>query len=358
MGKTVFITGAAGYVGFMLVEQFLKRSDVEKIVALDKEEMPESYKNNPRIVYVHKNTSDEWEGEVATYKPSVVIHAAWQIRDMYGRHDVQWKWNVTGSDKVFDFVFSQPSIERLVYFSTVASYGAYPDNAIEHAYKESEPFRPSDYRYAEEKRVVELHLEEKYKAAVTRGRNIPVAIIRPAAITGPRGRFARIRFGLQSALSGQLRGSFVYSLVSALTSFVPATPKWVRQFIHEDDITDITEFLAFSETVKGYEAFNACPPGAPVLSKDMGEVLGKRVLILPPWLIRIAFFCMWHGTMGKIPTTRGAWKGYSYPIVVSGEKMTQMHGYKYRMSSKDAFQYTDGRYESSVPEAMRKHKQS
>lgn len=354
--KTILITGAAGYVGFMLVEQFLKHDDVEKIIALDKEEMPPSFANNPRIVYIHKNTSDAWESEVGKYAPEIVIHAAWQIRDMYGNFALQEKWNIGGSDKVFDFVFSQPSVKRLVYFSTVASYGAYPDNTIERVYTEADPFRPSDYRYAEEKRVVELHLEEKYAAAKKAGRDVTVSIIRPAAITGPRGRFARIRFGLQSALSGKLSGSFVYSLVSTLTSFIPATKRWARQFIHEDDIVDIAMMLAVDERVKGYDAFNASPPGAIVLPKDMGEVVGKSVVIVNPYVIRAAFFAMWHLTLGKIPTTRGAWKGYSYPIIVDGSKITKQYGYQYRMPSKDAFQYTDGRYEDSVPEGERRHK--
>lgn len=348
MNHTVFITGAAGYIGFALIEKFAARDDVSRIIALDKEPAPEALRH-PKVVYIHANTNDDWAGEVTKYSPDIVIHSAWQIRDIYGNYPLQKAWNIDGSDKVFDFALSQPSVKRLVHFSTVASYGAYPDNTIEHRYTEDEPFRASDYNYAEEKRIVEAHLKEKYEAARARGSEVVVAIIRPAAITGPRGRFARIRFGLQSALSGQLTGSFVYSLVSFLTSFVPAPPKWARQFIHEDDIVDITELLAFSENVSGYEAFNACPPGPVVLAPDMAKAVGKRIIPVPPFLIRCAFFCMWHLTRGKIPTARGAWKGYSYPILVDGSKISRLHGYQYRMAGKDAFVYTDGRYESVVP---------
>lgn len=351
---SAFITGAAGYVGLMLVQKLSERPDVSRIIALDKEPMPEEFKGSAKVVYVQANTSDAWESKVAPFAPDIVIHAAWQIRDMYGNFSTQWKWNIEGSDRVFDFAFNSPFVKRLVYFSTVASYGAYPDNTIEHRFTEDEPFRPSDYRYAEEKRIAEEHLAEKYKTARALGKDIVVSIIRPAAITGPRGRFARIRFGLQSALAGQLRGAFVYRLISLMTSFVPATPKWVRQFVHEDDIVDSVELLAFGDGVYGYEAYNLCPPGEVVRAEDLARTVGKRVVTVPPLLVRIAFFFMWHLTRGKVPTGRGAWKGYSLPIVVDGGKITRMHGFTYRMSSKDAFMYTDGRYERDVPQDRRK----
>jgi len=350
---TILITGAAGYVGAMLVEQFAKRPDVERIIGIDKEPMPENFRNESKLAYFHLNTVDEWEEQARVYHPTIVIHTAWQIRELYGDRATEWKWNVGGSDKVFDFAFAEKSVERLVYFSTVSSYGAFPSNTLEHRYTEDEPFRKSEYLYAEEKRIVEERLREKYEKSDKR---VGVSVLRPAAITGPRGRFMRIRFGLQSALSGQLKGSFVYGIVSAMVAFVPTTPKWLRQFIHEDDVVGIVERLAFGEAFGAYEVFNICPPGAVVYGADMARAVGKRQLPIPPWMVRIAFFVFWHLTSGKIPTGRGAWKSYSYPIAVDGSKVTRVLGYTYRYAGPDAFQYTDGEYESYVPEAQRKRK--
>ena len=45
----IFITGAAGYVGAMLAEQFSTRSDVAEIICLDKEPMPELLMGNKKI---------------------------------------------------------------------------------------------------------------------------------------------------------------------------------------------------------------------------------------------------------------------------------------------------------------------
>ena len=342
-------------MGTMLVQRFAAREDVERIIGLDKEEMPEILKGIEKLVYIHKNTNDAWESEVAGYKPDIVIHSAWQIRELYGNQKTGWAWNIDGSDRVFNFCFSNAFVERLVHFSTVASYGAYATNTIEQRFKETDPFRKSDYSYAEEKRVTEAHLEELYAKRINQ--NISVSIVRPAAITGPRGRFMRIRFGLQSTLSGQMRGAFIYRLISAMVAFVPVTPKWLRQFIHEDDVVGIVERLAFGERAGDYEAFNICPPGNVVLGKDMAKAVGKRTVPVYPWMVRIAFFVFWHLTRGKVPTGRGAWKGYSYPIAVDGSKVTNKLGYTYKYEGLDAFYYTDGLYASFVPKELRRPKQ-
>jgi nucleoside-diphosphate-sugar epimerase len=358
MQHKILITGAAGYVGSMLVEQFAKRGDVERIIGLDKEPVPEMIAREPKLLYIHANTSDSgWEEKVRVEKPNIVIHTAWQIREIYGDHPLTWKWNIEGSDRVFDFSFSEPSVERVIHFSTVASYGAYPSNTLEHRYKETEAFRQMDYLYAEEKRITEEHLATKFKnVGLTKSHMPAVAIVRPAAITGPRGRYMRIRFGLQAALSGQLKDSFAYRLVSNMVSFVPVTPKWLRQFIHEDDVVGIIERLAFGEPAGAYEVFNICPPGGVVLGPDMARAVGKRLLKVQPWMVRIPFFVFWHLTRGKIPTGKGAWKSYSYPIAVDGSKVTDKLGYHYAYGSFDSFYYTNGAYEYSVPESAKRHK--
>jgi nucleoside-diphosphate-sugar epimerase len=132
------------------------------------------------------------------------------------------------------------------------------------------------------------------------------------------------------------------------------TPKWARQFIHEDDVVGIVERLSFGERAGDYEVFNICPPGRVVLGKDMAEAVGKRQLPVTPWMVRFAFFIFWHLSRGKVPTTRGSWKGYSYPIVVDGTKVTQKLGYHYQHECYDAFYYTDGTYAYAVPPELRR----
>ncbi len=348
--KTLFITGAAGYIGAMLVEQFAKRPDVAKVIGLDKETMPEIFQNNKKIIYIKHNTSDAgWEELVGAYSPEVIIHTAWQIREIYDNRALEWKWNIDGSDRVFDFAFSTPSVKKLIHFSTVSSYGATPQNTTTHLFTEDEPFNATDYLYAYEKNIAEEHLYTRYNTAKTHNTKVQVFIVRPAAITGPRGRVDRIRFGLQSVLSGSLkgRGSFLYSLISLMVSFVPVTSNWLRQYLHEDDVTDIIALFSFNELDGTYEVFNIAPPGPAVLGKDMAKAVGKRIVPIRPWMVRVVFFFIWHLTRGKIPTSPGSWKWYSYPIAVDGSKLTKQYGYIYRWGSKDSFIKNEGRYVST-----------
>lgn len=354
-GKTIFLVGV-GYVGEMLCDQLSKRSDVKQIIALDKEPQSDWTKAMPKVTYIQQNMADAgWEEEVAKYQPDAVVHTAWQIRAMYGQPDEQWRWNVDGSDKVFDFALTTPSVKKVVYFSTASSYSARADNRFEHLFTEAEGFRDDDYIYAHEKKVTEENLKRKFDEAKASGKSVPqVSVVRPAAVTGPRGRYMRIRFGLQSALQGNLKGGFINRIITTLTSFVPATKGWVRQFIHEDDVNDIVTTLVFDQYAWDYNVFNITPVSDAVYSADMAKAVGKKVLPIYPWMARFAFFFFWHATRGRIPTCPGSWRFYSYPVLMSGEKLAQIYTCQY--SSKDAFQYTDGRYESYVPTELKRPK--
>ena len=101
-----------------------------------------------------------WESTVKKYAPTAVVHTAWQIRAMYGNVKEQWRWNVEGSGRVFDFALSQNSVKKLVYFSTASSYGARSSNTVTHYFTEAEGFREDNYIYAKEKKVTNYFLVE------------------------------------------------------------------------------------------------------------------------------------------------------------------------------------------------------
>jgi nucleoside-diphosphate-sugar epimerase len=348
MTHRIFITGAAGYIGGMLCDLFARRADVECIIALDKEpseHMPPALRGNPKIKWVEANTADaSWRALVAAEAPDVVIHLAWQIRELFGQGELQRRWNLDGADAVFDFCFATPSVKRLIHFSTVSSYGAEPANRTERRFTEKDGLRASSFRYAEEKRIVEKRLEDKFALASQKGAETTVVVLRPATLAGPRGR-ARGAGLLQSTLSRHAEAGVLRRVLARLTAMVPVTAHWCRQYLHEDDLADCVALLALAApTATRYEVFNVGPPGEVMRGDDLARAFGKRAVRVHPQLIRFAFFLLWHGTRGRIATPAGAWKSYCFPLVVDSAKLTESYGFAYRMGSKQAFLADVGRY--------------
>ena len=337
--ETILITGCSGYVGTLLVHKLSKEESCIKIIGIDKNLPPLSIKNNPKFHFIHKNTTEDWESEAKNFNPTIVVHAAWQIRELYGEKgkSLQRFWNLNGSHQVFDFVFTAPSVKKIIYFSSISSYGAFSGNRLDSFFNENDTFRLTGYSYADEKRESEKMLNDLYNKYEDHKTHLPqVYILRPASITGPIGK-SRGKFGLQSVLLGRANENIISKIISKILFFTPVTPSWCRQFIHEDDVVSIVEFLSFNKFPGEYEVFNICPKGEVITGPVFAEILKKKAVSLPPALIRIVFAIAWKISFGVIPTPPGSWRTYSYPIAVDGSKLSKLYGYKYLYETKEAF---------------------
>lgn len=336
----IFITGAAGYVGGMLAELFLADERVTRVVALDMKDASDKFpQNNPKFAWITFNLGDEgWQEAVLKYgKPDLVIHCAFVIRQGFGKKRAwQKKCNLTAAEKIFDFVFSN-NVPRLIHFSTVASYGARPGNTIKRWFREEDPFLEDKYLYGVDKKIIEEKLKEFFareKSALINGQRqnaLPqVLIVRPCAISGPRGQFIFRRFGLLMMIKEGL-------------PLIPLCGRQsARQFIHEDDVADIVFWLAGGGVKNEYEVFNIAPAQF-FLLKDMARVLGKPVLPIPLWLGKLGFTFLWYVSRGRVPTVPVSINSYAYPIVVDGSKITKF-GYQYKFMGEDALLADKGRY--------------
>ena len=345
--RKMFITGAAGYIGGMLVEQLSEREDVKEIICLDKEIPSENLRNTPKTLWFNSNTSDDdWRRDIRAREPDTIIHCAWQIRELYGKRKKQWRLNVEGSKNIFDFAFSLPSVQKIIYTSTASSYGAFKGNTLDYKFSEEDNFREKEYLYGFEKKVVEETLEDFYKKGKEskESNNLEVFVLRLGSVTGPRGRSYTSKFGLMPALGKRLPKGIVYRLISIMVTFIPATPKWCRQFVHEDDVTDIIKKLSLEKNGEGYEILNVAPAGKPVLSKDLADILNRKRIFVPAFMIRFLFFLMRHLTKGKITTTKGGWRFYCYPILMDGSKLMRKYGHQYKYSPREALEKYEGRY--------------
>ncbi|OGZ40976.1 MAG: hypothetical protein A3B04_03320 [Candidatus Portnoybacteria bacterium RIFCSPLOWO2_02_FULL_39_11] len=276
----------------------------------------------------------------------MVIHCAYVIRQGFGKKRAwQNKCNLTAADKIFDFVFSN-NIPRLIHFSTVASYGARPQNTTDYWFKEGDSLREEEYLYGVDKKVIEEKLQAVFsraKADLSAGRRqgvLPqVLIVRPCAISGPRGQFIFKRFGLLRMVK---EGLPVIPLTGARSA---------RQFIHEDDVADIIFFLAEGNIKEEYEVFNIAPHCF-FLLKDMARNIGKKTIRIPMWLGKLGFAFLWYVFRGAVPTVPAGINSYTYPIIVDGSKITGS-GYEYKFTCADALAADKGRYARKAEEFKR-----
>jgi nucleoside-diphosphate-sugar epimerase len=325
----VLITGAAGYVGSILIKAFESIDGIDAIVGVDLQPKPGGLAASTKVAWIQADVStDDWQAAARNHRVDAVVHLAFQIRQLYGRRkETQRRWNLGGARKVFAFVFGEPSVRRLIHFSTVTAYGARENNSLAERFSEKAPLNERDYLYGSHKREVEQLLQDAYAAS---DRRTHVTVLRCASISGPYGRFLG-RFGIVSTLTGMF-------------PFLPCgRADFGRQYLHEDDIAEVAILLLTAPSRDGYEVFNASPEDY-LASADLASLLQKRTIIIPPALLRGLFALCWRISRGRIPTPRGAWKFLTYPIVVDSSALTETYDYRYHFTSADALMARVGRH--------------
>lgn len=292
----------------MLAERFAERDDIEEIVCLDKNPITPELLALPKILYLRANTSDDtWQGIAAERKPDVVIHCAWQIREFYFRKKLHHAWNICGSRNVFAFALS--CARHLIYLSSVAVYGAYSDNRVDRPFTEEDPMREDEYLYGVQKKQSEQDLYDICQKSLS---PICATVLRICSVAGPRYKRAKKGFTLQNLL--------------ALLPFIPiANQEWGRQFVHEEDLMGIIDNVANEPPQSAHRVFNVAPPMY-LRASEIVHAYGKRAFHVPKELVRLGFFVLRHLSLGRLPTSRGGWRFYVYPVAVDGGAIKGMLG--------------------------------
>lgn len=318
----ILLTGAAGYVGSLLLEKFLKDGRISQVIAVDCKEPNVELRKNQKIIWLHQNLlSDSLFKNLNDLLPiDAVIHTAFRIRAGYGRLHQQYKEeNIRGSVNVFNFCF-QNNIPKLIYFSSAAAYGAFLENNPNQFLKENSPLKEKEFPYGAWKQEVEEELDKLFYEKKPRTQ---IVIVRPNSITGPTAQGQHERFGLIRVLKKM--SPFVLKLNDV----------GGRQFIHENDLVNAIGFLLENNAPEQFSIFNLAPNDC-LSFTQIAHVLNKKTIKIPVFAMKAGFWLAWHLSRGKIPTTPiGSVRYYLYPIYLDGTKITKL-GFLYRYSSKDA----------------------
>jgi len=299
------VTGISSYLARTLFPLLEADSAIEEVRGLDLKDPPF---NSEKLRFIrcdvrNKDLAKHLEG------CDTVIHLAYivmPIRDEKLSDDI----NVNGSKNVFRAA-AEAGLRKIVHLSSVAAYGAWPDNPPE--ITEEVPVRgmPSFY-YSRTKAQVELFLDEFEKEHP----NLVVTRLRPCIFIGPT-----IDNALRNLAGG---GRKVMARFRGIDNRL--------QFVWDEDVAQAIH-LALSGDFPG--AFNLAGDGS-INMEEMAEVMGARLRTVPYSLALWMSKIFW--ALGLGPLSPGWVEVTRYSILMNTQKAKKEMGWKPTYDTAGAFQ--------------------
>lgn len=156
--KNILITGAAGYLGSLLIDKLSLQKDqlgINNLVATDVRELRNSSSN---IIFEKLDVRDDKAAEIfKKYQIECVVHLASIVTPgKKSNREFEYAVDVLGTQNILKACI-ETGVKRIVISSSGAAYGYYPEN--EHVLKENDPIRGNyEFAYSHHKKLVEEEL--------------------------------------------------------------------------------------------------------------------------------------------------------------------------------------------------------
>ena len=253
----ILITGAVGDVGSALLRELAQSEDsAYEVVATDirpPADLPTGIRFETLAV-----RGDDPDQVIGRERPDVVIHLASIVAPT--TRDFAHAVDVIGSRNVLTACIAH-GVKRLVVTSSGAAYGYHADNAI--PLVESDPMRGNpEFAYSDHKRQV----EEMLAKARSEVPELEQVVLRVGTVLGA---------GLENQITALFHKPRLLALAGCESPFV---------FIWTRDLARILQ-RAISQGPEGI--YNVAGDGALGVT-DLAGALGKPVLRLPVWLLKLA----------------------------------------------------------------------
>lgn len=285
-GKTILVTGAAGFIGSNLCARLLSSFDNVKIVGIDnmneyydvriKEERLKNLENHNNFIFVRGDISDKQiiDRLFADYRPQVVVNLAAQagVRYSITNPDAYVASNLIGFYNILEacrhsYDNGQTGVEHLVYASSSSVYGSNKKVPYSTDDKVDNPVS----LYAATKKSNELMAH-----AYSKLYNIPSTGLRFFTVYGPAGRPDMAYFGFTDKLrAGKTIQIFNYGNCK-------------RDFTYIDDIVEgvIRVMQHAPERLNGEDGLPIPPYKVYNIGNNQPENLLDFVTILQEELVR------------------------------------------------------------------------
>ena len=293
----VVVTGACGNLASAILPRLVRRPDIDQIIGLDL--------RTPRrpIDGVEYRRADITDPAVARHLDGAgaLVHLAFVV--MGGRDpDAAERVNVGGTRNVIGAAIDA-GVSHITYASSIAAYGAHPDNAAGPLSEEA-PLRGNpDFIYSRTKAEVERWLDS------IEGGAPPIARLRPSAFLGATGRAASM---WKRRWFPVIRGGADHPV----------------QLTHQDDVAD-----AFVKALvrRAAGAFNIATSD-PLPVSRWAEVLGKWPVPIPRAVALAAADRAFRA--GRAEIDPGFIRfGSAGPLVVSADKARAELGWRPRFET-------------------------
>ena len=313
----VAVTGAAGYLGRLLIRRLERCEGVEHILATDIRAAPPG-EFSGKVAFVQRDIRAPIAGLFAERGIDAVAHLAFVIKAGRNERAVR-DVNINGLANALEGC-ANSGVRRLLYLSSATVYGAHSDNPP--LLTEASPLRPlSGFAYSDAKVEAETLLTD----FAARHPDMGVCILRASPILGARADNF-IAHNLARRLSVAVRG------------YDPP-----MQFLHEDDAADVMATCLLGGAAGIY---NIGGRGG-IRRSEMAALAGGRLLRLPAALLYGLTGLSWRlGLQSSSPSC--GLNFIRYPWAVSAAKLEREHGLAARYSSREAWTaFAAGRRQSA-----------
>ncbi|OGP57015.1 MAG: hypothetical protein A2V67_00470 [Deltaproteobacteria bacterium RBG_13_61_14] len=313
------ITGAASAIGRAVLPVIEKEEAITEILALD---LKEPKFTSPKHRFVKMDIRDP--ALVQAFQGyDTLLNFAFIVAELYDK-DLTRDINIAGVRNVFQAA-TKAGIRKIVHFSSLAAYGAHPDNPI--PIREDWPLRGHDNDecyYACQK----IETEAMLRALAKERPEIVITIFRPGVVLGRH---------LNPDFEALVRHRVFFR-------FLGRDPKWSG--VHEDDVAEAVR-LALIEDHPG--AYNLVADDYLSLSQ-MGGLMNQVQIPIPFPLAEIFLDLGFKLHLPGFPISRESLRLLKHHMVGSNEKIKKEFGWKLLKSARESLRESYAYFQSRPPE--------
>ena len=290
----VAITGVSSKLASDIVPLLEKDDEISEILGID---LVKPSFNSSKIIFKKRDVRDKQISEdLKGY--DAIIHLAFIVLSIKSEMEA-YSININGSKNIFDCAI-KAGVKRIVHASSVAAYGAFPENPV--PMTEECPIRimKNTFYYNETKYRVEKILDKIEKE----NPDVKISRLRPHIFLSPLE---------DNALGGRITEKNVYGFY----------PGMLWQYVWAEDVAQAF-YLALKKGAHG--AFNLGADN-PISSSEIATRLNKRLKIFPYTIIH-SLVSLTHALRLQYQLDPGWLRIARYPIIVDSSKAKEILGWR------------------------------